>query len=77
MYNLLVILMYLSRVFFYDVVNGLIVLMDKANGLLVDMSTALDGQSRLWASERLSVIIVIGYLEHSSVSIIVLPIFLY
>ena len=59
----------LSRVFFYDVVTGFIVLVDKANGLLVDMSGALDGQSRLWATEKLSVIMVIGHLERSSVSV--------
>ena len=57
----------ICRVFFYDVVTGFIVLVDKANGLVVDMSEALDGQSRLWASERLSVIMVIGYLELCSV----------
>jgi hypothetical protein len=59
----------LSRVFFYDVVTGFIVLVDKANGLLVDLSGALDGQSRLWATERLSVIMVIGHLEVSSASV--------
>lgn len=59
----------LSRVFFYDIVTGFIVLVDKANGLLVDMSGALDGQSKLWATERLSVIMVIGHLERSSVSV--------
>lgn len=59
----------LSRVFFYDVVTGFILLVDKANGLLVDMSGALDGQSRLWATERLSVIMVIGHLERSSVGV--------
>ena len=56
----------MSRVFFYDVVTGFIVLLDKANGLLVDISRALDGQSRLWATERLSMIMVIGHLECSS-----------
>lgn len=68
----------LSRVFFYDVVTGFIVLVDKANGLLVDISGALDSQSRLWATERLSVIMVIGHLERSSVSVgrfLSLPIF--
>ena len=59
----------LSRVFSYDVVTGFIVLVDKANGLLVDMSGALDGQSKLWATERLSVIMVIGHLEGSSASV--------
>ena len=59
----------LSRVFFYDVVTGFIVLVDKANGLLVDISGALDGQSRLWATERLSVIMVIGHLERSSANV--------
>ena len=59
----------LSRVFSYDVVTGFIVLVDKANGLLVDMSGALDGQSKLWATERLSVIMVIGHLECSSASV--------
>ena len=59
----------LSRVFSYDVVTGFIVLVDKANGLLVDMSGALDGQSKLWATERLSVIMVIGHLERSSASV--------
>lgn len=43
--------------------------MDKANGLLVDMSGALDSQSRLWATERLSVIMVIGHLERSSAGV--------
>ena len=43
--------------------------MDKANGLLVDMSGALDGQSKLWATERLSVIMVIGHLERSSFNV--------
>ena len=57
----------LTRVFFYDVVTGFIVLLDKAKGILVDMSAALDGQSRIWATERLSVIMVIGHLERSSV----------
>ena len=33
------------------------------------MSGALDGQSRLWATERLSVIMVIGHLEGSSASV--------
>ena len=33
------------------------------------MSGALDGQSKLWATERLSVIMVIGHLERSSVSV--------
>ena len=59
----------LSRVFFYDVVTGFILLVDKANGLLVDMSGALDGQSKLWATERLSLIMVIGHLERSSASV--------
>jgi hypothetical protein len=59
----------LYRVFFYDVVTGFIVLVDKADGLLVDMSGALDGQSRLWATERLSVVMVIGHLERSSASV--------
>ena len=59
----------LSRVFFYDIVTGFIVLVDKANGLLVDMSGALDGQSKLWATERLSVIMVIGHLDRSSASV--------
>ena len=59
----------LSRVFFYDVVTGFIVLVHKAYGLLVDMSGALDGQSKLWATERLSLIMVIGHLERSSVSV--------
>jgi hypothetical protein len=59
----------LSRVFFYDVVTGFLVLVDKANGLLVDMSGALDGHSGLWATERLSVIMVIGDLERSSASV--------
>ena len=59
----------LSRVFFYDAVTGFIVLVDKANGLLVDMSGALDGQSKLWATERLSVIMVIGHLERSSAGV--------
>jgi hypothetical protein len=43
--------------------------LDKANGLLVDVSRALDGQSRLWATERLSIIMVIGHLERSSASV--------
>ena len=60
---------WISRVFFYDVVTGFIVLLDKANGLLVVVSRALDGQSRLWATERLSVIMVIGHLERSSTSV--------
>ena len=59
----------LSRVFFYDVATGFIVLVDRANGLLVDMSGALDGQSRLWATERLSLIMVIGHLERSSAGV--------
>ena len=63
-----------SRVFFYDVVSGFIVLVDKANGLLVDMSGALDGQSGIWATERLSVIMVIGHLELSTVRPLLLPI---
>jgi hypothetical protein len=58
----------LSRVFFYDVVTGFIVLVDKANGLLVDMSGALDGQSRLWAIEGLGVVAVVGRLGRPSVS---------
>ena len=58
-----------SRVFYYDVVTGFIVLVDKANGLLVDMSEALDGQSRIWATERLSVVMVIGHLERPSASV--------
>ena len=33
------------------------------------MSGALDGQSKLWATERLSVIMVIGHLERSSASV--------
>ena len=59
----------LFRVFFYDAVTGFIVLVDKADGLLVDMSEALDGQSGLWATERLSVIMVIGHLERSSFNV--------
>ncbi|KAF8806457.1 hypothetical protein BYT27DRAFT_7140997, partial [Phlegmacium glaucopus] len=55
-----------GKVFCYDVVTGLIVLLDKTNGLLVDTSNALDGQSGLWATERLSTIMVIGQLERSS-----------
>jgi hypothetical protein len=58
----------LSRVFFYDVVTGFTVLVDKANGLLVDMSGALDGQSRLWAIEGLGVVAVVGRLGRPSVS---------
>ena len=33
------------------------------------MSEALDGQSRLWATEKLSVIMVIGHLERSSAGV--------
>ena len=57
------------RIFFYDVVTGFIVLVDKGNGVLVDTSLALDGQSRSWATEKLSVIMVIGHLECSSASV--------
>lgn len=57
-----------GKVFFYDVVTGFIVLLDKSNGLLVDISGALDGQSKLWVTERLSIIMVIGHLERSNAS---------
>ncbi|KAF8161216.1 hypothetical protein B0H34DRAFT_371144 [Crassisporium funariophilum] len=58
-----------GKVLSYDVVSGLIILVDGAYGLLLDISMALDGQSRSWATEHLSTIIGIGHLEQSAVGI--------
>jgi len=59
----------LYRVLSYDFTTGLIVLVDGANGLLVDISLSLDSQTSVWARDRLSTIMAIGDLEHSEVSV--------
>ncbi|KAF8967885.1 hypothetical protein BDZ97DRAFT_1655840 [Flammula alnicola] len=59
-----------GRVLSYDVATGLIVLIDGGHGLLVDVCLSLDGQSRSWATERLSTIMAIGHLERSTVGIL-------
>ncbi|KAJ3487815.1 hypothetical protein NLJ89_g11678 [Agrocybe chaxingu] len=56
-----------GRVLTYDVATGLIILIDDEHALLVDVSLALDSQSREWVPERLSTIIVIGDLERTDV----------
>ncbi|CAA7259066.1 unnamed protein product [Cyclocybe aegerita] len=54
-----------GRVLTYDVATGLIILIDEEHALLVDVSLALDSQSREWVPERLSTIMVIGDLERT------------
>jgi len=52
-----------GRVFAYDGVTGIALLVDGKCGVLVDVRNALDGQSTGWAKERLSKVEAIGYLE--------------
>ncbi|KAF8200984.1 hypothetical protein BJ912DRAFT_843718 [Pholiota molesta] len=59
-----------GRVLAYDVQTGLIILIDKQHGLLVDVDLSLHEESAEWATERLSTIMVIGHLERSSVGIL-------
>ncbi|KIM40219.1 hypothetical protein M413DRAFT_446386 [Hebeloma cylindrosporum] len=54
-----------GRVLSYDVQTGIVVLIDEGHGLYVDIVLSLDGQSRRWATERLSTIIALGDLERS------------
>ena len=57
------------RVLSYDVHSGMITLLDGKDGLLVDVSLALDFQSNVWVADRLTTIMVIGDLELSDVSL--------
>ncbi|KAF9474551.1 hypothetical protein BDN70DRAFT_815524 [Pholiota conissans] len=56
-----------GRVLAYDAPTGLVVLIDKGHGLLVDVELSLgDGaESAVWVTERLSTIMVIGHLERT------------
>lgn len=51
----------------YDVLTGLFVLLDNDKAVMVDVSMALDDKSKLWATERLSTVIVLGHLERTEV----------
>ncbi|KAF4620625.1 hypothetical protein D9613_000788 [Agrocybe pediades] len=52
-----------GRVLYYEAKSAMLTLIDGHQGLLVDTSLALDSQSHLWASERLSTVIVIGRID--------------
>ncbi|KIK09148.1 hypothetical protein K443DRAFT_671644 [Laccaria amethystina LaAM-08-1] len=52
-----------GRVLSYDVLTGLFVLLDNDKAVMVDVSMAIDDKSKLWATERLSTVIVLGHLE--------------
>ncbi len=52
----------------YDIETGLAVLVDGTDALFVDVSLALESISNQWATDRLSMVMVIGHLEHSEVS---------
>lgn len=54
-----------GRVLSYDVLTGLFVLLDNDKAVMVDVSMALDDKSKLWATERLSTVIVLGHLERT------------
>ena len=53
----------------YDVLTGLFVLLDNDKAVMVDVSTALDDKSKLWATERLSTVIVLGHVERTEVKL--------
>jgi len=56
------------RVLCYDIETGLAVLVDGTDALFVDVTLALETISNQWATDRLSMVMVIGHLEHSEVS---------
>ncbi|EDR08807.1 uncharacterized protein LACBIDRAFT_296251 [Laccaria bicolor S238N-H82] len=58
-----------GRVLSYDVLTGLFVLLDNDKAVMVDVSMALDDKSKLWATERLSTVIVLGHLERTEVKL--------
>ena len=51
----------------YDIATALILLFDKDQAVLVDISLCIDFSSGSWAQERLGVLMVIGHLETSAV----------
>ena len=53
----------------YDVLTGFFVLLDNDKAVMVDVSMALDDKSKLWATERLSTVIVLGHLEGTEVKL--------
>ena len=53
----------------YDVLTGLFVLLDNDKAVMVDVSMALDDKSKLWATERLSTVIVLGHVERTEVKL--------
>ena len=52
-----------DRIFAYNGVSGIALLVDGECGLLVDVRNVLDGHSTRWTTERLSKVEAIGYLE--------------
>ncbi|KJA28987.1 hypothetical protein HYPSUDRAFT_128259 [Hypholoma sublateritium FD-334 SS-4] len=53
-----------GRVLAYDAGAARIVLAGRTHGaLLVDVALCLDARARVWAAERLAVVVVIGHLE--------------
>ncbi|KAF9049855.1 hypothetical protein BJ165DRAFT_1401695 [Panaeolus papilionaceus] len=52
-----------GRVLSYDAQDGVVLLIDESHGLLVDISLALDERAGLWATEKLSKVMLIGRIE--------------
>ncbi|KAF8236511.1 hypothetical protein L208DRAFT_1159475, partial [Tricholoma matsutake] len=56
-----------GRLLSYDIATALILLLDKDQAVLVDVSLCVNPSSS-WVRERLGVLMIIGYIETSSVS---------
>jgi hypothetical protein len=58
------------RVLSYDAIHGVAVLLDfdGKHTISVDIGSALDDRCKEWVNERLSTVVVIGYLEKPPVS---------
>jgi hypothetical protein len=51
----------------YEPVSGLVALIDKDRGVLVDVSLCVTGTSGSWVRERLCQLVVLGHLERCEV----------
>ena len=60
----------LDRLLSYDAVHGRVLLLDVdgKQTIIIDAQEVLDESSDKWANERLSTLIVMGYVEESLVS---------
>lgn len=57
-----------GRLLSYDIATALILLLDKDQAVLVDVSLCVNPSSS-WVRERLGVLMIIGYIETSSVQV--------